>query len=77
MWMMDHIMNARLSAAFGASFARIPLKTSPNIRHADALEKDWANVLAPEKCSYILGQSAFWGAKLSVGATARSDAQSN
>lgn len=24
MWMMDHIMNARLSAAFGESFVRIP-----------------------------------------------------
>jgi hypothetical protein len=40
MWMMDHIMNARLSAAFGESFVRIPLKTSPNILNADALETD-------------------------------------
>jgi hypothetical protein len=63
MWMMDHIMNARLSAAFGESFVRIPLMTSPNIRNADALETDWANVLAPEKCSYILGNPPFGGAK--------------
>jgi N-6 DNA Methylase len=63
MWMMDHIMNARLSAAFGESFVRIPLKTSPNILNADALETDWANVLAPEKCSYILGNPPFGGAK--------------
>ncbi len=63
MWMMDHIMNARLSAAFGESFVRIPLKTSPNIVNADALETDWANVLAPEKCSYILGNPPFGGAK--------------
>jgi hypothetical protein len=61
MWMMDHIMNARLSAAFGESFVRIPLKTSPNILNADALETDWANVLAPEKCSYILGNPPFGG----------------
>jgi len=61
MWMMDHIMNARLSAAFGESFVRIPLKTSPNILNADALEADWANVLAPEKCSYILGNPPFGG----------------
>ncbi|MGC2221849.1 MAG: DNA methyltransferase [Methylocella sp.] len=61
MWMMDHIMNARLSAAFGESFVRIPLKTSPNIRHADALETDWTNVLAPEKCSYILGNPPYGG----------------
>jgi hypothetical protein len=63
MWMMDHIMNARLSAAFGESFVRIPLKTSPNIHHADALETDWAKVLAPQKCSYILGNPPFGGAK--------------
>jgi hypothetical protein len=63
MWMMDHIMNARLSAAFGESFVRIPLKTSPNIVNADALETDWANVLAPEKCSYILGNPPFGGSK--------------
>jgi hypothetical protein len=63
MWMMDHIMNARLSAAFGESFVRIPLKTSPNIVNADALETDWANVLVPEKCSYILGNPPFGGAK--------------
>ncbi len=63
MWMMDHIMNARLSAAFGESFVRIPLKTSPNILNADALEAGWANVLSPEKCSYILGNPPFGGAK--------------
>ena len=63
MWMMDHIMNVRLSATFGKSYARIPLKTSPLIVIADALETDWANVLAPEKCSYILGNPPFGGAK--------------
>ncbi|MGB6710255.1 MAG: DNA methyltransferase [Methylocella sp.] len=61
MWMMDHIMNTRLSAAFGESFVRIPLKTSPNIVNADALETDWTNVLAPEKCSYILGNPPYGG----------------
>ncbi|MGA7384451.1 MAG: DNA methyltransferase, partial [Methylocella sp.] len=61
MWMMDHIMNTRLSAAFGESFVRIPLKTSPNIVNADALETDWRDVLAPQKCSYILGNPPFGG----------------
>jgi hypothetical protein len=42
---------------------RIPLKTSPNILNADALETDWAKVLAPERCSYILGNPPFGGAK--------------
>ena len=61
MWMMDHIMNNRLSLEFGKVFVRIPLKAAPNIRHADALETDWAEVLAPEKCSYVLGNPPFVG----------------
>ena len=31
LWMMDHIMNNRLSLEFGQSFTRIPLSTSPHI----------------------------------------------
>ena len=63
MWMTDHIMNSKLSAAFGQSYLRIPLKVSPNIRHADALEIKWADVLAPEECSYVFGNPPFIGAK--------------
>ncbi len=61
MWMMDHIMNARLSAEFGQSYLRIPLKASPNIRHADALELDWSEVLAPGACDYVFGNPPFIG----------------
>ena len=64
LWMMDHIMNARLSADFGQSFLRIPLKASPNIRHGDALQLDWAEILPPERCSYVLGNPPFIGAKM-------------
>lgn len=64
MWMMDHIMNARLSAEFGESYLRIPLRASPNIRHGDALEIDWAEVLPPQSCSYVLGNPPFIGAKM-------------
>jgi len=63
LWMMDHIMNNRLSLEFGETYARIPLKTSPNIRHADALEIDWASVLPPEHCDYVFGNPPFVGAK--------------
>lgn len=61
MWMTDHIMNSKLAAAFGQSYLRIPLKVSPNIRHADALEIDWAEVLPPERCSYVFGNPPFGG----------------
>ena len=63
LWMMDHIMNNRLSLEFGETYVRIPLKTSPHIVHGDALEMDWAEVLPPEECSYALGNPPFGGAK--------------
>lgn len=61
LWMMDHIMNNRLSLEFGEAFARIPLKKSPHIHHADALELDWTSVLKPQECSFILGNPPFIG----------------
>lgn len=60
-WMMDHIMNSRLSLAFGKSYVRIPLKKSPVIRYADALAINWADVIAPKQCSYIFGNPPFVG----------------
>jgi len=63
MWMMDHIMNNELSLAFGQNFARIPLDKAANIVHGDALEIDWEDVLPSEKCSYVLGNPPFIGAK--------------
>ena len=63
MWMMDHIMNNRLSLEFGQTYARIPLEKSPHIKCGDALEFDWAELLPPEECSYVLGNPPFVGAK--------------
>lgn len=62
MWMMDHIMNTQASLEFGAAFLRIPLRKSPNITHADALEADWTTI-APKGLSYIIGNPPFIGAK--------------
>ena len=63
LWMMDHIMNNRLSLEFGQTYARIPLEKSPHIRYGDALEFDWAELLPPGECSYVLGNPPFVGAK--------------
>ena len=63
MWMMDHIMNNRLSLAFGQSYVRIPLEGSPQILNADALETDWKALLPPEDCSFVFGNPPFAGAK--------------
>ena len=63
LWMMDHIMNNRLSLAFGQAYARIPLEKAPHIFHGDALETDWAGLLPPEECSFVFGNPPFVGAK--------------
>lgn len=63
LWMMDHIMNTRLSLAFGEAYVRIPLKKSPHIHNVDALEIDWNTVLPAEKCGFVLGNPPFVGAK--------------
>lgn len=63
LWMMDHIMNNRVSLEFGEVYTRIPLKTSPHIRFGDALEIDWNEVLEPKDCSFVLGNPPFIGSK--------------
>ena len=64
LWMMDHIMNNRLSLEFGQSYVRIPLGGSPHILNTDALETDWTDLLPTEDCSYVFGNPPFAGAKL-------------
>ena len=61
LWMMDHIMNNRLSLEFGQTYVRIPLEKSPHIRQGDALEFEWSELLRPEECSYVLGNPPFIG----------------
>lgn len=63
LWLMDHQMNLKVSEAFGQLYQRLPLKKSPHIHCANALRLDWKTVLPPEKCSYVLGNPPFVGAK--------------
>lgn len=63
LWLIDHQMNTRISDEFGMYFARIPLKSTPHIHCANALRLDWADVLPPERCSYVLGNPPFVGKK--------------
>ncbi len=63
LWLMDHQMNLRVSEEFGLYFARIPLRTSPHIVHGNALRLDWNEVLPAQRCSFVLGNPPFVGAK--------------
>ena len=64
MWMTDHLMNRELGDRYGLAYARIPLKASPNIRCADALEMDWNDLLSATQCDYILGNPPYGGSKV-------------
>ncbi len=61
LWLTDHQANVELSQAFSQFYLRIPLRKSPHIHVANALRKDWKEVLPPEQCSYILGNPPFVG----------------
>ncbi len=63
LWLMDHQMNLRVSEEFGLYFARIPLRTTPHIVNGNALRLDWNEVLPAERCSFVLGNPPFVGAK--------------
>lgn len=61
MWMMDHMMNNRLSLEFGPYYVRIPLRKSPHIVVGNALDMDWAGVLPPSECTFLFGNPPFRG----------------
>jgi len=63
MWLMDHQMNLKLSEAFGEPHFRLPLRKSPTIVCGNAMRLDWKQILPPGKCSYVLGNPPFVGAK--------------
>ena len=63
-WLTDHQANIELSQTFSQFYLRIPLRKSPQIHVANALRKDWKEVLPPEQCSYVLGNPPFVGKHL-------------
>ncbi len=63
MWLVDHQINLKVSEEFGMYFARIPLQSSANIVHGNALKIPWESVVAQKQLSYILGNPPFVGSK--------------
>ncbi|WP_288094125.1 DNA methyltransferase [Thiomonas sp.] len=61
LWITDHQMNLEAAERFGTTRPTVPLVDSPHIHHANALRTDWAEVLPPEQCSYVLGNPPFVG----------------
>jgi hypothetical protein len=62
-WLMDHLMNQRLSTAFGQLYQRLPLRKSAKIVVGNALRLDWKAILPPTDNVLVLGNPPFVGAK--------------
>ena len=60
LWLTDHQMNLKVQH-FGLYYKRIPLVKKANIVCANALRIDWADVLPPEQCSFVMGNPPFVG----------------
>ena len=63
LWLTDHQENQRASRVLGGNFNRLPLDKKANIVCANALTTDWASVLPPELCDYVIGNPPFVGKK--------------
>lgn len=64
MWLMDHQMNVMVSQEFGDALVRVPLVKTANIVQGDALITDWNTVLPSARCTHLLGNPPFRGARL-------------
>lgn len=62
LWLTDHQMNLK-AQKLGGYEPRLPLNAEANIICGNALRLDWAKVLPPDKCSVIMGNPPFIGAK--------------
>lgn len=64
MWLIDHQMNMLVSMEFGQYYARLPLKKSAHIVHADSLDVDWNEIVSKQELSYIIGNPPFIGSRI-------------
>lgn len=68
MWLMDHQMNLRVSEAFGKTYERLPLRSSPHIVQENALRIDWQTVL-PLSPPLSWGRCSLWATRRSWAST--------
>jgi len=64
LWIAESQTLKETSAIAGRAMDFLPLKTNAYIHEGNALLVDWADVIAPEKLNYIMGNPPFVGARL-------------
>lgn len=61
MLLVDHLANQRMEQDFGMAPDRLPIRITPKIVHANALQHDWASVVSPSEDVIIVGNPPFIG----------------
>lgn len=63
LWIAELQANAEAQSIVYSTIKDLPLEDSANIVHGNALQMDWAEVIDPSKCDYIIGNPPFLGAR--------------
>lgn len=61
MFLIDHQANLHMAETLGEAPDRLPISVSADIRHANALDTDWATVVTPSKDTFVFGNPPFLG----------------
>lgn len=61
LWIAENQMLQQTEAAIGKELNALPLKNYATVICDNALRRDWADVVAPDKVSYIIGNPPFVG----------------
>jgi type I restriction-modification system DNA methylase subunit len=61
LWITDHQMNLEAQRRFGSMRPSVPLADTPHIYCENALRTDWAKILPPEQCTYLISNPPFVG----------------
>ncbi|MBR1928868.1 MAG: class I SAM-dependent DNA methyltransferase [Paludibacteraceae bacterium] len=64
LWIAESQMLKETSSIVGVDLNFLPLKTNAYIHEGNALRMDWAEIIAPDKLNYIMGNPPFVGYKL-------------
>lgn len=61
LWIAQLQANIEAESIVTANIESLPLRDAAHIHLGNALRTDWASVLAPEQCNYIIGNPPFLG----------------
>ncbi len=61
LWIAELQANAEAQSIVYSTIKDLPLEDSANIVHGNALQLDWADVIDPSECDYIIGNPPFSG----------------